>query len=129
MKSDWQPMLFNFVAYKSTNLHILASFEDIEALLGDHLVKTATMKNSPLIAIFQKDVNQWDSELVSCLASCLTDPIRLIMLTVCVTCRFEAQDERHFGKLGQGPVGLDVLGIDIRIRGHMQSNAKRKQSI
>jgi dynein heavy chain len=64
MKSDWQPITFNFVPYKTTNLHILASFDDIEMLLGDHIVKTATMKNSPLIAIFQQDLNQWNMELV-----------------------------------------------------------------
>lgn len=63
MSLDWESMAFTFVAYKDTNLFVLASFDDILALLEDHIVKTTTMKNSPFVAPFEKRVNDWLHEL------------------------------------------------------------------
>ena len=65
MKNDWENMNFTFVPYKDTDYHILSSFDDIQALLEDHIVKTATMKNSPFVMPFEKEVNSWANELVS----------------------------------------------------------------
>ena len=64
MKSDWEAVDLNFIVYKNTGVSILASIDDVEALLDDHIVKTATMKNSPFIQSFEKDVNEWDTTLV-----------------------------------------------------------------
>ena len=64
MKSDWEAVDLNFIVYKDTGVSILASIDDVEALLDDHIVKTATMKNSPFIQSFEKDVNEWDLTLV-----------------------------------------------------------------
>ena len=64
MKSDWEAVDLNFTVYKNTGVSILASIDDVEALLDDHIVKTATMKNSPFIQSFEKDVNEWDTTLV-----------------------------------------------------------------
>lgn len=65
MKNDWNAMSFNFVPYKDSNLHILSAFDDVQALLDDHIVKTTTMKNSPFVAAFEREVNIWDFELVN----------------------------------------------------------------
>ena len=65
MKNEWENMSFTFVPYKDTSFYILASFEDIQTLLDDHYVKTVTMKNSPFVLPFEKEVNSWCNELVS----------------------------------------------------------------
>jgi dynein heavy chain len=64
MKSSWESMNFNFVPYKDSNLFILSAFDDIQALLDDHIVKTTTIKNSPFVVAFEKEINAWDTELV-----------------------------------------------------------------
>ena len=64
MKEDWQAVHFNFVPYKDTDLSILSAIDDVQVLLDDHIVKTTTMKNSPFIAPFEKDINDWDHTLV-----------------------------------------------------------------
>ncbi|KAL8620382.1 hypothetical protein ACOMHN_013007 [Nucella lapillus] len=63
MKSEWASMHFNFTPYKDTGLSILSSFEDIQVLLEDHIVKTMTMKGSPFIGPFETEVTQWDQTL------------------------------------------------------------------
>lgn len=64
MKQDWKNMNFTFVPYKDTKLSVLASPDDIQVLLEDHIVKTTTMKGSPFIGPFEEEVNQWDITLV-----------------------------------------------------------------
>ena len=59
-------MNFAFVPYKDTEISILASPDDVQVLLEDHIVKTTTMKGSPFIGPFEEEVNQWDITLVSC---------------------------------------------------------------
>lgn len=65
MKSDWEVIKFNFVPYKDTDISILAAIDDVQVMLDDHIVKTTTMKNSPFIKPFEKDINDWDHNLVS----------------------------------------------------------------
>ena len=65
MKSEWQTMNLNFVPYKETGVQILSSLDDVQALLDDHIVKTTTMKNSPFIKPFEKDVSHWDHHMVN----------------------------------------------------------------
>ncbi|XP_076448252.1 dynein axonemal heavy chain 3-like [Babylonia areolata] len=63
MKSDWASVQFNFTPYKDTGLSILSSFDDIQVLLEDHIVKTMTMKGSPFIGPFEAEVTEWDHKL------------------------------------------------------------------
>ena len=58
------------LSYKDTEISILASPDDIQVLLEDHIVKTTTMKGSPFIGPFEEEVNQWDITLVSCFLQC-----------------------------------------------------------
>lgn len=67
MKNEWENMFFNFIPYKDTDLSILSSFDDIQALLDDHIVKTTTMKGSAFIGPFEEDIKIWAHLLVSCL--------------------------------------------------------------
>ncbi|XP_071486244.1 dynein axonemal heavy chain 3-like [Diadema antillarum] len=63
MKSDWQSVHFTFTEYKDTGLAILASPDDVQVLLEDHVVKTATMRGSPFIAPFEAELKEWETRL------------------------------------------------------------------
>jgi dynein heavy chain, axonemal len=64
MKTEWEFLDINFVPYKDTGVKIIASFEDIQALHYEHVIKTTTMKNSPFVKPFEKDVTDWYQHLV-----------------------------------------------------------------
>ncbi|XP_067685210.1 dynein axonemal heavy chain 3-like [Haliotis asinina] len=63
MKTEWESVHFNFVAYKDSGISILSAFDEIQVLLDDHIVKTTTMKGSPFIGPFELEVNEWDHKL------------------------------------------------------------------
>ena len=83
-------MSFNFVPYKESNLFILSSFDDVQALLDDHIVKTTTMKNSPFVVAFEVEVNNWDFELVCKILFCLSYLMNF----------FKASNERYIRYMG-----------------------------
>lgn len=64
MQSDWEIVHFNFTPYKDTDLSILAAPDDVQVLIDDHVVKTATMRGSPFIAPFETEVKEWELRLV-----------------------------------------------------------------
>ncbi|GAB1598116.1 dynein heavy chain 3, axonemal-like [Argonauta hians] len=59
MKADWETMTLNFIPYKDTKLFMLSAFDDIQALLEDHIVKTTTMKGSAFIEPFEEEIKEW----------------------------------------------------------------------
>ncbi|KAM4676017.1 dynein axonemal heavy chain 3-like [Discoglossus pictus] len=63
MKADWDHVCFIFLPYKNTDLHVLSSIDEIQVLLEDHIVKTTTMKGSPFIAPFEKEILAWEAKL------------------------------------------------------------------
>ena len=65
MKSDWNKVNFTLTSYtNNSSMSVLTSFEDMQTLLNDHLIKTTTMKNLPFIAPFEHDVYVWLNDLV-----------------------------------------------------------------
>jgi dynein heavy chain len=64
MKTDWESINFTLATYKDTDVMILSSFDEIQAILDDHIVKTNTMKNSPFVQPFEEFVVKWHNELV-----------------------------------------------------------------
>ncbi|KAM4746905.1 dynein axonemal heavy chain 3-like [Rhinophrynus dorsalis] len=63
MKTDWENVCFIFSPYKDRDTHVLAAVDDIQVLLEDHIVKTTTMKGSPFIAPFEKEILAWEAKL------------------------------------------------------------------
>eukprot|EP00062_Callorhinchus_milii_P022724 gi/632980863/ref/XP_007907272.1/ PREDICTED: dynein heavy chain 3, axonemal-like [Callorhinchus milii] len=63
MERDWQRVNFTFVLYKDTGISVLTALDDIQVLLEDHIVKTNTMKGSPFIEPFEKEISAWEAKL------------------------------------------------------------------
>ena len=65
MKDEWENLAFTLSFYKETDLPILASCEDIQTLLDDHIVKTLTMKNSIHVKPFKSELLEWENKIDS----------------------------------------------------------------
>ena len=64
MKADWEPMFFNLSPYRDSGISILSSVDEIQAQLDDQIIRTQTMKGSPFIKPFEKEIKQWEEQLL-----------------------------------------------------------------
>lgn len=56
MVDEWTDMAFTINPYRDSGTFILLAIDDIQILLDDHIIKTQTMKNSPYIKPFAKEI-------------------------------------------------------------------------
>jgi dynein heavy chain len=65
MKVDWEPLEFITNSYKDTGTRILASLDEVQALLDDQIVKVQTMRGSPFVKPIEEEIKEWENTLIT----------------------------------------------------------------
>uniref|UniRef100_A0A1A9WZZ0 Dynein axonemal heavy chain 7 n=1 Tax=Glossina brevipalpis TaxID=37001 RepID=A0A1A9WZZ0_9MUSC len=64
MASEWEDVSFTISPYRDSGTYKLAAVDDIQILLDDQIIKTLTMKSSPYIKPFEKEILKWEAKLM-----------------------------------------------------------------
>jgi len=64
MVEDWQTVNFTMTNYRDSGVSILASVDDILMLLEDQIVRIQTMRGSPFIKPFEKEIREWEERMI-----------------------------------------------------------------
>ncbi|KAK2587842.1 hypothetical protein KPH14_003939 [Odynerus spinipes] len=59
MEKEWADLAFTVNPYKDTGTYVVASVDEIQLLLDDHLMKAITIRNSPHIKPFEPRILKW----------------------------------------------------------------------
>ncbi|XP_021099628.1 dynein heavy chain 12, axonemal [Heterocephalus glaber] len=64
MIGTWDAISFHISLYRDTGVYILSTVDEIQAILDDQLIKTQTMRGSPFIKPFEKEIKAWEDHLI-----------------------------------------------------------------
>lgn len=56
MKDEWQNIAFETLSHRDSGTFVLASVDEIQTLLDDHIVKTQAMRGSPYAKPFEGEI-------------------------------------------------------------------------
>ncbi|KAF7398391.1 hypothetical protein HZH66_006288 [Vespula vulgaris] len=59
MEKEWSDLAFTINLYKDTGTYVLASVDEIQLLLDDHIMKAITIRNAPQIKPFEPRILKW----------------------------------------------------------------------
>ncbi|XP_063226606.1 dynein axonemal heavy chain 3 [Bacillus rossius redtenbacheri] len=65
MKHEWDDMEFECKLYRDTGVHILTSVDNIQQKLDDDLLRAQTIRSSPFVRAFEKEMQAWEAKLIS----------------------------------------------------------------
>ncbi|XP_025152566.1 dynein heavy chain 3, axonemal [Harpegnathos saltator] len=65
MKEEWKDVYFDLMPYRETGVFILTAVDDIQTLLDDHVLKAQTMRSSPFVKAFEREMQQWEEKLIA----------------------------------------------------------------
>ena len=63
MASEWTPINFEVMSYKSTGTYIIKIGDEVSQLLDDHIVMTQSMSFSPYKQPFEERISKWEAQL------------------------------------------------------------------
>ncbi|XP_023571554.1 dynein heavy chain 12, axonemal isoform X3 [Octodon degus] len=64
MIGTWDAISFHISLYRDTGVYILSAVDEIQAILDDQIIKTQTMRGSPFIKPFEKEIKAWEDRLI-----------------------------------------------------------------
>ncbi|XP_032996859.1 dynein heavy chain 12, axonemal [Lacerta agilis] len=64
MMDTWDSISFQISLYRETGVNILCAVDEIQTILDDQIIKTQTMRGSPFIKPFEKQMKEWEDRLI-----------------------------------------------------------------
>lgn len=64
MQKEWLNVRFDLLPYRDSDTYILASLDDVQLILDDHILKSQSMRGSPYIGALGSLATDWEDKLI-----------------------------------------------------------------